>query len=198
MKKLKSTLVNMVVVLGSISIIAAGLLAYVNKVTVEPIKNINAKNLNDGIKAVVGSSTAKLQKTDTLKTGEIIYTTTNGTAVAATTGGFGGDLVVLVGFDPQGNIKGYQIMASQETPGLGVKASFWFQKGQKGDIIGKNPGNDELKVKKDGGDVDAITASTITSRAFLKAVNQAYKAYKNAHTDANSGASTQVNSNVKH
>jgi electron transport complex protein RnfG len=197
MKKLKSTLVNMVAVLGSISIIAAGLLAYVNKETVEPIKNINAKNLNDGIKAVVGSTTAKLQKTDTLKTGEIVYSTDNGTAVAATTGGFGGDLVVLVGFDPQGNIKGYQIMASQETPGLGMKASFWFQKGQKGDIIGKNPGKAELKVKKDGGDVDAITASTITSRAFLKAVNQAYKAYQGGHSDANSGASMQVNTNVK-
>ena len=47
-------------------------------------------------------------------------------------------------------------------------------------------------VSKDGGQVDAITASTITSRAFLLAVNNAYAAYSGQNTDANSGASQQV------
>ena len=59
---------------------------------------------------------------------------------------------------------------------MGAKADQWFQAGNKGSIIDKNPGTDKLKVTKDGGSVDAITASTITSRAFLKAVNQAYAA----------------------
>jgi len=54
----------------------------------------------------------------------------------------------------------------------------------KGDIIGMNPGKKELVVSKDGGDVDAITASTITSRAFLLAVNNAYKSFKNAAVTA--------------
>ena len=79
-----------------------------------------------------------------------------------------------------------------ETPGLGAKADKWFQKGEKGDIIGKDP-VEPLTVSKDGGQVDAITASTITSRAFLLAVNNAYNAYKaTPATDAESGASKQV------
>lgn len=59
----------------------------------------------------------------------------------------------------------------------------------KGNIIGMNPEKNNLTVKKDGGDVDAITASTITSRAFLLAVNQAYSAYKSGNVDAHSSAS---------
>ena len=108
------------------------------------------------------------------------------------TNGFGGPLEVLVGFDEAGNILGYTILATVETPGLGVKADTWFQKGGKGDIIGKNPGQKELLVTKDGGDIDAITASTITSRAFLNAVNQAYKAFMGNSGDALTGASTQA------
>jgi electron transport complex protein RnfG len=77
-----------------------------------------------------------------------------------------------------------------ETPGLGAKADQWFQRGQKGDIIGKSPA-EPLTVSKDGGQVDAITASTITSRAFLKAVNNAYNAYKVTPTDGETGATTK-------
>lgn len=60
----------------------------------------------------------------------------------------------------------------------------------KGCIIGKNPDKDNLTVTKDGGAIDAITASTITSRAFLLAVNQAYQAYKSRPVDASTGASS--------
>ncbi len=181
----------MAVVLTLISVIAGGALAYVNSVTQGPIAEINAKNLQDGIKQVIlGSKEGKLQveTPDTLDNGYIVYETDHGTAVAATENGFGGKLTVLAGFDAQGNILGYTILTTSETPGLGVKAASWFQKGQKGDIIGKNPGEKELTVSKDGGEVDAITASTITSRAFLKAINNAYKAYTNKSADGVSGA----------
>jgi electron transport complex protein RnfG len=104
--------------------------------------------------------------------------------------GFGGDLKVLVGFDTEGNILGYTLLEHAETPGLGAKADLLFQKGQKGDIIGKSPA-EALTVSKDGGQVDAITASTITSRAFLKAVNNAYNAYKATPVDGESGATKQ-------
>lgn len=86
-----------------------------------------------------------------------------------------------MGFAPDGTILGYTILQSAETPGLGAKAQQWFQKDGKGNVIGKNPGQGDLHVSKDdktGNAVDAITASTITSRAFLKAINQAYAAYK--------------------
>lgn len=190
MKKLESSLVNMVVVLTVISVIAGGLLAYINKVTQEPIAAINEKNLQDGIKKVIlGSETGELNVEQPVETdGFVIYQTNKGTAVKAVENGFGGPLEILVGFDEAGNILGYTVLSTVETPGLGVKADTWFQKGQKGDIIGKNPGEKELSVSKDGGEIDAITASTITSRAFLNAVNHAYKAYKGQSTDANSGA----------
>jgi electron transport complex protein RnfG len=113
-----------------------------------------------------------------------------GAAVESTSGGFGGDLKVLVGFDPEGKILGYTLLEHAETPGLGAKADKWFQKGEKGDIIGKDP-KEPLTVSKDGGQVDAITASTITSRAFLLAVNNAYSAYKATPVDGESGATKQ-------
>ena len=122
-----------------------------------------------------------------------------GAAVESTTTGFGGDLKVLVGFDHDGKITGYTILESSETPGLGAKAEKWFQstadggKGGKSCVIGLSPKDGELKVSKDGGQVDAITASTITSRAFLKAINEAYAAYCKQNTDGTSGASKQEN-----
>ena len=94
--------------------------------------------------------------------------------------GFGGPLEILVGFERgRANILGYTILATVGNPPDWVcKADTWFQEGGKGNIIGRNPGEKELAVSKDGGDIDAITASTITSRAFLNAVNAAYQAFK--------------------
>jgi Na+-translocating ferredoxin:NAD+ oxidoreductase subunit G len=202
MKKLESSFKNMSIVLTLVAIVTASLLAYVNDITAKPIRDIQAKQLADGINKVIGVSNLNVATPDTVKKsieGKIftfvVYKTTDknnksmGTAVQSITDGFGGPLAVLVGFDSDGNIKGYTILQTQETPGLGVKAAEWFQKGNKGCIIGKKAG--ELKVSKDGGDVDAITASTITSRAFLKAVNQAYLAISSKKVDGESGASKQ-------
>ena len=194
MKKLESSLLNMVLVLTAISLIAGGTLAYINKVTQGPIAEINAKNLQDGIKKVIlGSQPGDLKVEEPVEAnGYTLYKTDKGTAVKAVTNGFGGPLEILAGFNEDGNILGYTILATVETPGLGVKADTWFQEGGKGNIIGRNPGEKELAVSKDGGDIDAITASTITSRAFLNAVNAAYQAFKGNTSDAASGASVQA------
>ncbi len=195
----------MVMVLTGVAVITGCILAFVNHITEKPIAEQKQKTLEDGIKAVMGGGDLNVAKTDTVRQNDangkeltyIIYQTQDaakkdlGAAVESTTGGFGGDLKVLVGFDPEGNILGYALLEHAETPGLGAKADNWFQKGQKGDIIGKNP-REELQVSKDGGKVDAITASTITSRAFLLAVNNAYKAYKATPIDGESGA-TKLN-----
>ena len=201
MKKLPSTLPNMLCVLTLISVIAAGALAYVNKITAGPIEENKARTLAEGINSVLGVTDAQVQDTKTVQDANgndvILYSTDKGMAVQAVDpNGFGGTLKVLVGFSEEGTIKGYTVLEHAETPGLGAKASFWFQKGEKGDIIGKNPGEKELTVSKDGGDVDAITASTITSRAFLRAVNVAFHAYAGASApaDAQSGASAQQTS----
>lgn len=201
MKKLESSITNMVLVLVGVALITGGILAYVNHITEAPIKLQAEKTLADGIKAVMGGVQLSVAENDTIKQtikGKeavfVIHKTVDsnkqdlGVAVESTTGGFGGDLKVLVGFDKDGNILGYTILKHAETPGLGAKADKWFQKDGKGSIIGKNPNKDNLTVKKDGGDIDAITASTITSRAFLLAVTQAYNAYKSGHVDANTSA----------
>ncbi|MBR1402126.1 MAG: RnfABCDGE type electron transport complex subunit G [Prevotella sp.] len=201
MEKLKSSVTNMVLVLTGVAVITGCILAYVNHVTEGPIALQKEKTLADGIKAVMGGGDLSVAKTDTVKQNDskgkemkfIIYQTQDaqkndlGAAVESTTSGFGGDLKILVGFDAQGNILGYTLLEHAETPGLGAKADKWFQKGEKGDIIGKNPA-EELTVSKDGGKVDAITASTITSRAFLLAVNNAYKAFKATPVDGETGA----------
>lgn len=215
MKKLESSLLNMVLVLVGVALIMGGLLALVNHATHEKIDQQAEKALADGIKKVMGTDKLQVTAKDTVavtdKKGKTIEYIINkvadekgnqlGTAVESTTMGFGGDLKVLVGFNPEGDILGYTLLAHAETPGLGAKADTWFQKDQKGDIIGKNPGKAKdpkngLTVSKDGGEVEAITASTITSRAFLNAVNEAYNVYLNKNTDAHTGA-TKVANNKK-
>lgn len=202
MKKLESSLLNMVLVLTGVAVIMGGILAYVNYLTEGPINKQKEKALADGIKTVMVCDELVVTKTDTVTKNDekgkeltyIVYQVADakgkekGVAVESTTNGFGGDLKVLVGFNTDGKILGYTLLEHAETPGLGAKADKWFQKGEKGDIIGKDP-KEPLTVSKDGGQVDAITASTITSRAFLLAVNNAYKAYKNTPAaDAETGA----------
>ena len=205
MKKLESSLLNMVLVLTGVTVVMGGILAYVNHLTEGPIAEQKAKALSDGIKSVMGVSELTVSDPDTVRqtvSGKeltyVIYPAKDakgqdlGAAVESTTNGFGGNLKVLVGFNPQGTILGYTLLEHAETPGLGAKADRWFQRGEKGDIIGKDP-KEPLTVSKDGGQIDAITASTITSRAFLLAVNNAYNAYKaTPATDAESGATKQV------
>ena len=88
-------------------------------------------------------------------------------------------------------------MSHAETPGLGSKMEEWFR-AEKGNqsILGKNPSTDNLTVKKDGGSIDAITAATISSRAFLDAIANAYAAYIN--NDAATGATAQMGKETSH
>ena len=92
---------------------------------------------------------------------------------------------IMVGLSKDFQVLGYTVLLSNETPGLGAKADEWFQKGGKGEIVGKTAG--QLATTKDNGEIDAITASTITTRSFLRAVNNAYAEYAkvvNPHAEA--------------
>lgn len=191
MKKIESSLTNMVTVLVGVAVIMGSLLAMVNNITAGPIAKQDEMALANGIEVVMGAAELKVIANDEVKQmfdnkeyTFIIHQVTDaqgnalGAAVESTAMAFGGDMKVLVGFDKGGKVLGYTILQTTETPGLGAKADKWFQKGGKGDIIGRQMSvQSPLSVNKDGGDIDAITASTITSRAFLKAVNQAYAAY---------------------
>jgi len=216
MAKLESTFTNMLLSLTAIALIAAGLMAALYNVTSEPIQKSKEQKSVDAIKAVlpdfdkIENDTAenlaiyKAYKAD----GEFV-----GAAVESfSNNGFGGQIKVMVGFDIKGNITEYSVLDQKETPGLGTKMVYWFRpQGEKkkslletifgyevktpeknSSIIGKNPAKNNMTVSKDNGEIDAITASTISSRAFLEAVRTAYNAYAAANdkpqTDANAGA----------
>ena len=168
MEKLQSSFKNMVLSLVIISMVAAGALAGVYMLT---LGNIEAQ---------------KRAKQEAAKQA-VLAGHEDGFAVETAVDGFGGTFRVMVGFDQEGNILGYEILEHQETPGLGSHMEHWFKNADKPgqNIIGRKAG--ALQVSKDGGDVDAITAATISSRAFLKAVNQAYAEQFGA--EAHTGAS---------
>ena len=208
MKKLESSFKNMVIVLTVVAVVAGLLLGYVNKLKAEPIAQANAKALSDAIALVVpGFDNEPAANPDTIEVAGVtykIYKATKGdkfigAAVESSANGLGGALTVLVGFDADGKIIDYSLLSHAETPGLGSKAADWFKKGGKGDITGKNPGDKPLTVSKDGGEIDAITASTITSRAFLNAVNAAYAAYakQNGNEAAGLNGTTGATSHVE-
>lgn len=97
-----------------------------------------------------------------------------------TNSGFSGYISIMAGINQSGNFSGYEVLEHAETPGLGSKMNEWFRSTENPhqNVIGKNPDSHNFEVTKDGGDIDAITASTITSRAFLDALRRAYNAYK--------------------
>ncbi|NDW17517.1 RnfABCDGE type electron transport complex subunit G [Dysgonomonas sp. 216] len=202
MAKLKSTLLNMFLSLTIICIVAAAILAYVDQETAPLIANGKKQKLENAIRDVIpGFDNSPLEdmysiatsKGDSLK----VYPAKKGTELLGvaiesfTMKGFSGEIRILVGLKPEGEIIDYAILQHAETPGLGDKMDTWFKTDKKNqNIIGRNLSGSTLKLNKDGGDVDAITAATITSRAFLDAVNRAYATYTNQEWDSSSGATT--------
>jgi electron transport complex protein RnfG len=107
-----------------------------------------------------------------------------------TRNGFNGEIKVIVGFDTEGTLVNYSVLQHAETPGLGSKMEAWFRTDRnRQSVVGRSLAAGNLSVTKDGGEVDAITASTITSRAFLNAINRAYSAWKGA--DATTSATSR-------
>ncbi|MCK5170094.1 MAG: RnfABCDGE type electron transport complex subunit G [Bacteroidales bacterium] len=184
--KKESTFLNMVLTLFMVTFIASAALGYIYELTKAPIAASKLAKQNNAIMQVVpefdnepGKEVYKMGVDgDTLeffpakKNDELV-----GTAVSTFTNkGFSGNFKIMVGFLPDGTIHNISVLEHKETPGLGDK----MQKSKSNWSVqfnGKNPDNFKLKVTKDGGDVDAITASTISSRAFCDAVDRAYKAY---------------------
>jgi len=186
MAKKESNFKNMVLTLFMVTFIASAALGYIYELTKGPIAASKLAKQNNAIKQVVpefdnepGKESYKMGVDgDTLEffpaknDGELV-----GTAVSTFTNkGFSGNIKIMVGFLPDGTIHNISVLEHKETPGLGDK----MQKSKSDWSVqfnGENPADFKLKVTKDGGDVDAITASTITSRAFCDAVKRAYNAY---------------------
>lgn len=192
MAKLQSTFKNMALSLTLITLAAAGALAGVYMLTAEPIAAAATAKQEQALKAVLPEYDT-LAEADTIN-GLVVRKaymgeTLAGAAVETSANGFGGVIRLMVGFDAQGNIVNYEVLEQSETPGLGTHIVEWFKNSSKEgqNIIGSCPDTRNFTVNKDGGEVDAITAATISSRAFLLAVRDAYNAYTQK-TDACSGA----------
>ena len=200
MAKLQSSFKNMALSLTCIALVAAGALAGVYMLTMAPIEAAMKAKQEAAIMQVLpeveGLQVAEAEKVE----GVTLYKAYVGeewigTAVEASTEGntnmpFGGTFRLMVGFDKVGNVVNYVVLEQAETPGLGALMTTWFKNADKPgqNILGKNPATTEFGVSKDGGDVDAITASTITSRAFLEVVVKAYNAIAYQDVEAVSSA----------
>ena len=196
MKKLESSFMNMVIVLTVITVVAAACLGAMNNATAEPIAASKKTKQEAAIKAVLPEfASVEEDNVNDQKifraynaNGEIV-----GIAIETAELGFGGDITTMVGFDANGVLFEYSLLQHAETPGLGSKLFDWFK--VKSDIRGAGADKMPLRVSKDGGEYDAITAATISSRAFLNSINKAYETYQIALgetpvVDAWSGATT--------
>jgi Na+-translocating ferredoxin:NAD+ oxidoreductase subunit G len=212
MKKFESTFRNMVLVLSGISIAAAAALGVVYDVTKEPIRMAEWTKQENAIRAVTpGFDNAPVDEKYALTTpeGDSIWCypakkkgQLTGVAIQSySSKGFGGRIEIMVGLKPDGSIYNYSVLNHKETPGLGSKMDEWFRTNKKKQsILGLNPGKDKVQVTKDGGEVDAITAATISSRAFLDAIDRAYRSYiasQKVALDGQSNASRDYSTNKK-
>mgnify|MGYP000876421018 CR=1 FL=1 len=176
---MKDTL-KLIIVLTAICSVSSALLAAVYSKTKEPIAaaletrtakaaaNVMPADASAPEKRVVGDTAFFIaKKGDTLA----------GVAVEGRSkNGYGGDIALMVGIGADGTLVNYEVVQASETPGLGTKmTSDAFRVPLRG-----KPVKSAWRVKKDGGDVDAITAATISSRAALECIRDAIAKYEKA------------------
>ena len=190
-KTKESSFINMVVVLLAVTAVSAASLAYVNSITEAPRKKAQESKQQEALKVVLPEFT-RLDAPIVVPMEEdgenitLFYAYNNdelvGVAVETySTKGFSGKIFILAGFLPDGTIYNTAVLSHAETPGLGDKMDAKVSPKFPEQFKGKNPSTFALKVKKDGGDVDAITAATISSRAFADAVQRAYDVWQDKY-----------------
>ena len=186
MAKKESTLFNMVSSLVVVTLIASTALGYVYELTKGPIAEAKlAKKIRSIDEVVVEYDNNPVDEMykisiegseDSLE----VYPAKKGDKLMASAirsfspKGYGGNVWLMVGLLPDGNIQNMAVLEHKETPGLGTKMNDYEFKKQ---FFGKNPSSFNLKVEKDGGDVDALTGATITSRAYGQAIQLAFDTY---------------------
>jgi len=188
----ESNLKNMLLCLFVVSLVTSAFLGGAYVITFEQISASKKNEINHAIAQVVPHfnnypSEELIEKEMNGKRIKIYPALLDGVPAgyaieASTTTGFSGLVVLMIGFLPDGTIHNTAVISHAETPGLGDKME---QKKGKFSLQfnGKNPSLFKIKVKKDGGDVDAITAATISSRAFCDALETAYQAFLSISTN---------------
>lgn len=185
---MKSSLGNMVVVLLCITAVSSAAVGMIYRVTEEPIAVARTQKKSAALSQVLppfDNSPADEMQAISTEGGEVyVYTGREGGevvgyAVESFASGYGGLIKMMVGFEPDGRIRNIRVLEQAETPGLGAKISD-EDNPVLGSLLDRNPSQLKMSVRKDGGDIDAITASTVSSRAYVRGVNRAYTAFLQA------------------
>ncbi|MEM5948626.1 RnfABCDGE type electron transport complex subunit G [Spirochaetia bacterium 38H-sp] len=183
LSKIPSTPLTMVLVLAIIAALSAALLAVTDSITAPVIEQVQEEKQAKAVETVLPETDNNPAQHPVVfeDAPDLIFFPASkrekpvGVAVRTyTDNGFSGRFWIMVGFLPDGSIYDTLVLQHAETPGLGQKMTKEKFKKQFRD---KNPKDFVLKVKKDGGDVDAITAATISSRAYCDAIERAYNAF---------------------
>ena len=181
---MESSLKNMVVVLFTITLVASAAVGGVYTITKEPIAQAKVAAVNAALQQVLPEYEATTSQTIEVNSLPIVAHTatvadkTVGYAIESLSkNGFGGAVRLMVGFDTEGTILNINVLEQKETPGLGTKMA---DEGNPllASLKEKKASEVNMTVKKDGGDIDALTAATISSRAYAEAVAVAYEAFK--------------------
>ncbi|MDX5586410.1 MAG: RnfABCDGE type electron transport complex subunit G [Aureibaculum sp.] len=186
MSKKESNFTNMVVSLLIITLVAGLSLGFINDLTIGPIAKAKLERKVNAIKQVLPEFNNNpvediiLIKSEKIKDSIELYPAyfeekiVGKAVIGSSDKGYSGLIKIMVGFNLDGTIKNIVVIEQKETPGLGTK-----MKGDKflRQFRGKNPKSFILQVIKDGGDIDALTGATITSRAFGEATQLAYDVF---------------------
>ena len=155
----------------AITAVVAAALAGVNSITAPAIAELTAQKTQEAIQAVLpgGGEAAEFPATDLVSK---VYASETGYAVEVTPGGFDNTITMMVGVDNDGKVLGISVVSHTETAGLGAVAAAATSAGEafRAQFVGASG---SVSVSKDGGDIDAITGATITSRAVCAGVNAA-------------------------
>jgi len=180
----KSNLTNMTLCLAAVCLVCSGLLAFTYALTFDPISEARMAKTNASVARVLPEfQSDPVPGTVELDGVKYDYYRAEGSgyAIMVSSNGFGGPLNLMVGIREDGSVHNTVVLSHSETPGLGAKCQsderFISQ------FRGWNTAEKNLMVRKDGGDVDAITASTITSRAYTLAVATAVDVFSKIKTE---------------
>ena len=169
-----SYILRLALTLLIITSVMAAALAGVNSITADKIAAATAEKTQKAIAEVLpGASNAEqIRFTDTTGLVTAVYQADGGYAVQVVPSGFDGEITMMVGVDNEGKVLGISIISHTETAGLGAVAAADNAKGEafRSQFVGLGG---KLSVSKDGGEVDALTGATITSRAIVEGINAA-------------------------
>ena len=163
---------TLTVTLLLITAVVAVILAGVNSVTAPRIADLNARKTQEAVEAVLPGGGVEVAFTDSTGLVATVYQGDAGYAVKVNPSGFNGTISMMVGVDNSGSVLGISIISQTETAGLGAVSAADTSAGEafRGQFAGMSG---SVSVSKDGGQVDAITGATITSRAVCTGVNAA-------------------------